>query len=246
MAPKGVLLDYGGTLVQEIGFDARAGNEALLELAAYRPPDLTIERVLERAQTISEQVAERRDEFGIETPWPALTRLIHDFLGVRFDLAPPELELAFWKASVTTAAMRGAHEAMSEFHRRGIRTAVVSNCSFGPEVIRYELEKYGLAAHLAFVMVSSEYAVRKPNALLFETAAARLGHAPEDIWFVGDRLDTDMAGARAAHMKPVWLSGKNSGEAGDIHFVASSWPEIRQRFQQERTAARGIGGHTAG
>lgn len=236
MMPKGVLLDYGGTLVEEIGFDARAGNEALLELAAYIPPNLTIEQVLERARTISGQVAERRDEFGIETPWPALTRLIHDFLGVRFDLAPPELELAFWKKSVTTAAMPGAREAMSEFHRCGIRTAVVSNCSFGPEVIRHELEKHGLASHLAFVMVSSEYAVRKPNVLLFETAAARLGYAPEDIWFVGDRFDTDMAGARAAHMKPVWLTGKNSGDAGEVYFAASSWPEILQWFQQERTA----------
>ena len=81
-------------------------------------------------------------------------------------------------------------------------------------------------------MVSAEYAVRKPNALLFETAAARLGLAPEDIWFVGDRLDTDIAGARAAHMKPVWLRGENSGEAGEVHFVASSWGEILHQFQQ--------------
>src|SRR5689334_8051780 len=171
MAPKGILLDYGGTLVEEVGFDTRAGNEALLKLAAYSPPDLTIEQVLERAQTISEQVAERRDEFCIETPWMALTRLIHDFLGVRFELAPHELEYAFWNASVTTRAMPGAREAIEEFHRCGIRTAVVSNCSFGPEVIRHELEKHGLAEHLAFVMVSAEYAVRKPNALLFETAS---------------------------------------------------------------------------
>ena len=67
MAPKGILLDYGGTLVEEVGFDTGAGNEALLKLAAYTPPNLTIEQVLERAQTISEQVAERRNEFGIET-----------------------------------------------------------------------------------------------------------------------------------------------------------------------------------
>jgi putative hydrolase of the HAD superfamily len=57
-------------------------------------------------------------------------------------------------------------------------------------------------------MVSAEYAVRKPNALLFSTAAARLGLAPEEIWFVGDRLDTDIAGARSARMNPIWLRGK--------------------------------------
>ena len=67
MAPKGILFDYGGTLVEEIGFDGRAGNEALLQLAAYTPRNLTIERLLGRGQGVSEQVAERREEFGIET-----------------------------------------------------------------------------------------------------------------------------------------------------------------------------------
>jgi len=224
--PKGLLLDYGGTLVEETGFNARAGTEALLKLAAYCPPNVTIDRVLERAETVSERVARRRDEFGVETPWPALTRLIYDFLGVRFDAATPELELAFWKASVTSAAMPGALEALTEFHRRGIPMAVVSNSSFGPEVIRYELEKYGLASHLAFVMVSAEYAVRKPNVLLFSTAAARLGVAPEDIWFVGDRLDTDVAGARAAQMNPIWLRGGDSVESGANARTASSWHDI--------------------
>lgn len=47
-------------------------------------------------------------------------------------------------------------------------------------------------------MVSAEYAVRKPNMFLFETAATRLGIAPEDIWFVRDRLDTDVIGAKTA------------------------------------------------
>jgi putative hydrolase of the HAD superfamily len=226
MTPKGILLDYGGTLVEETGYDAQAGNEALLKLAAYRPPNLTIDDVLKRVRTVSEQVVARRSELRIETPWPALTRLIHDFLCVRFDLPWPELELAFWKASVTTRAMPGAREALHEFHRCGIPMAVVSNCSFGADVVRYELEQHGLAKHLAFVMVSAEYVVRKPDPLLFGTAAARLGLAPEDIWFVGDRLDTDMAGAAAAHMKPVWLRGKDSGDASQVHLVADSWPEI--------------------
>ncbi len=232
MAPKGIILDYGDTLVEETGFDARAGNKALLQLAAYTPPGLTIELVLERAQAVSTQVADRRDEFGLETPWPALTRLIHDFLGVRFSRAPAELEMAFWRAAVTSEAMPDARQALDEFHRCGIPMGVVSNCSFGSEVIRYELEKHGLAEHLEFVMVSAEYAVRKPNALLFTTAAARLGLAPEEIWFVGDRLDIDIAGAKAAHMKPVWLRGQNDGASGDAYLVADSWREILRHFRQ--------------
>lgn len=226
MAPKGILLDYGGTLVEECGYDIRAGNEALWARAAYRPTGLTIDDVLARARVVTEQVANRRDQYGIETPWPALTRLIHDFLGIRFQNPLTELELAFWKASASTATMPGALCALREFRDRGIPMAVVSNCSFGSEVLRDELQKHGLDEYLEFIMVSAEYAVRKPNPLLFQTAAARLGIPAQDIWFIGDRLDTDMAGARAAGMQPVWLRGKQAGEASDLLLSAAGWEEV--------------------
>src|SRR5215467_13994187 len=201
VAPKGLLLDYGGTLVEEVRSDARAGNEALLARAFYKPAHITIEQVMARANRVSVEVAARRDEFRLETPWPTLTRLIHDYLGIRYAEPMAELEMAFWKASVTTTPMPGAREALEQFHRSGLRMGVVSNCSFSQDVLRYELAKHGLADRLEFIVVSAEYSVRKPNVFLFETAAAKLGFACNDVWFVGDRLDTDVAGAKAAGMK---------------------------------------------
>jgi|SRR6266508_417624 len=114
--PKGLLLDYGGTLVEEVDFDSRAGNKLLLARAVYRPEHLSLEEVLDRANKVSAEVAARRDQFQLETPWPTLTRLIHDFFGTRFADPMPELEMAFWKASVTTRPMPGAREALEEFH----------------------------------------------------------------------------------------------------------------------------------
>jgi putative hydrolase of the HAD superfamily len=203
--PEGVLIDYGGTLVEEVSYDPRAGNEWLLAKAVSRRADLTIDQVLDRAAKVTNDVAARRDEFQIETPWPMLIRLIHDFFGTGFSGSTVDLELGFWKASVKTHAMPGAVDVLKELHERRIPTGVVSNCSFGPHVIRYELEKHGLAEHFQFVMVSAEYAVRKPNVLLFDTAAAKLGMKPQDIWFIGDRWEIDIAGAKAAGMTPVWF-----------------------------------------
>ena len=157
--PEGVLIDYGGTLVEEVSYDPRAGNEWLLAKAVSRRANLTIDQVLDRAAKVTNDVAARRDEFQIETPWPMLTRLIHDFFGTRFSGSTVDLEL----------------------------------------------EKHGLAEHFQFVMVSAEYAVRKPNVLLFDTAAAKLGMKPQDIWFIGDRWEIDIAGAKAAGMTPVWF-----------------------------------------
>src|SRR5689334_8695435 len=204
--PKGLLFDYGGTLVEEVHVDLRAGNEWLLSRASYRPPHITIDDVLARVARVSRDVASLRDDTQVETPWPTLTRLIHDFVGIRFDEPIAELEIGFWKATVHTEPMPGARVALEQFQRAGLPMGVVSNTGFGERVIRYELEKHGLTEHLAFVMVSSDYAVRKPNVLLYEVAAARLGVEPAGIWFVGDRIDTDVAGAKASGMTAVWFN----------------------------------------
>jgi putative hydrolase of the HAD superfamily len=229
MAPQGLLFDYGGTLVEEVSVDLRAANEWLLSRASYRPAHVTLEHVLARASRVTREVAGRRDHVHLETAWPTLTRLIHDFFGIRFDTPMADLEMGFWKASVQTRPMPGARQALERCHRWGVPTAVVSNTSFGEPVIRYELGKHGLADHLAFVVVSADYSVRKPNVLLFETAAARLGIQPRDIWFMGDRLDTDIVGAKAAGMTAVWFNpNKRQDPSRGADLTVPDWDDFMQ------------------
>ena len=230
--PKGVLLDYGGTLVEEAGFDPRAGNAWLFAQASYVAPGVTLDMVLERARRVAHEVADRRDKFGIEAPWGSLTRLIHDYFGTRFALGPVELERGFWDTAVTTRGMPGAREVLDAIAAAGVPMAVLSNASFSAETIRHDLARHGLADQLAFVMVSADYVVRKPSALLLEAAAARLGVAPRDIWMIGDRLDTDVVGARAAGMCAVWLRPPNATTSPLPDLTVHGWAELHQRFRE--------------
>ena len=129
--------------------------------------------------------------------------------------------------------MPGVKKALEHFHRSNVPIGVLSNTGFGEHVLRYELDKHGLANHLAFIMVSAEYCVRKPNVLLFDTAAVRLGVEPSEIWFVGDRLDTDISGAHAAGMTAVWLRTNDAQDtvSHDAHLVVADWAELLRRFQ---------------
>ena len=229
---KGLLLDYGGTLVEEVAYDPHAGGAALLALAAHVPPGVTLADVTARARRVTRLVSARRDEFNIETPWPSLTRLIYDFLGVRFDAPLADLELPYWKASVTTRPMPGAREALARLHRAGVPMAVISNSSFGADVITYELARHGLAEHLAFVMVSADYVVRKPVPLGVETAAVRLGVPAEDVWVVGDRLDTDVAAAKAAGMTAVWLRPTEQQDSTEPDLTVRDWMELVARVEE--------------
>ena len=229
--PGGLLIDYGETILEELEYNPRAGIELMLRHAVGGPAAVNIDAVVARAERISKEVADRRDVLQIETPWPALTRLIYDFFGIRFVVPLAELELLFWNASVKTRPMPGVREALLEFQRAGVPLGVVSNASFGPEIIRHELGKHGLADFFSEIVVSSEYAVRKPNPLLYETAAARLGVQPVEIWFIGDRLDIDVVGARAAGMTPIWYTPQVPANRADLDVLAQSWPELAETFR---------------
>ena len=232
--PRGILFDYGGTLVEEVGFNARAGVELLLAHLTARPRSLGTAEVLARVERVSREVSARRDAFQIEAPWPAVTRLVYDYFGVAFDQPLSDLELEFWDATVSTRPMAAAREALAALVALGIPLGVVSNSSFRGEVIRHELEKHDLAGPSAVVVASADYAVRKPNPLLFETAAGLLDVPPSAIWFVGDRLDTDVAGARAAGMVSVWLRPPNDPRDDAADIVVSSWSELLARVRATR------------
>ena len=230
-APRGLLFDYGGTLVEEVSYDARAGIELLLDNLTRRPRSLTIDAVIERVKRIDREVTDRRGATGIETPWPALTRLVYDYFGVTFARPLPELEIEFWDASVVTRPMHDARVALDTFAARKIPMGAVSNSSFRGDVLRFELAKQGLAEPLSVILASADYAVRKPNPLLFEVGAALLGVPVSDIWFVGDRLDTDVAGAKAAGMTTVWLAPPNADPSGAPDLAVSSWSELVSRIE---------------
>jgi putative hydrolase of the HAD superfamily len=230
--PRGLLFDYGGTLVEEVAFNTNAGIEWLLTQATTKPTAASRDRVRDRADRVSREVASRRDLFQVETPWPSLTRLIHDFCGTQFTQPLAALELGFWDAAVTTRPMPGAGEALGEFQRLGIPMGVVSNSSFGQATIRHELAKHGLAECLTVLVVSAEYAVRKPNPLLFDAAAALLDIPCADVWFVGDRMDTDVVGARAAGMTGILLSPSTVADSSNEEFVVRGWPDVLAMLRQ--------------
>jgi HAD superfamily hydrolase (TIGR01662 family) len=229
MRPKGVLIDCGGTLINEPSFNPRRGNEWLLTRADCNPMQITIDRIMERAAIIDREVVARRDDCHLETPWRMLTKLIYDFFGIQFACDIADLELGYWKASEETQPMPEAIEALNELHRNDIPVGVVSNSIFGSAIIQHGLAKHGLAEHLQFVITSAEYSVRKPSPLLFDIAAAKLARKPEDIWFIGDRLDIDVYGANAAGMTPVWFQPSKGSSLSCLS--VADWSEFLFRLR---------------
>lgn len=92
--------------------------------------------------------------------------------------------------------------ALSALRARGLKVGLVSNLDmpldrFCPEV--------NLDPHLDFVVISHEVGIEKPHPGIFEMALERAGAPPSQAIMVGDQYHSDVLGALAAGIQPLWL-----------------------------------------
>jgi len=91
---------------------------------------------------------------------------------------------------------------LTELAARGIMLGVVSNWS---ETLEELLGRLGLARRFRVVLASAREGVEKPEPELFRRALERAGVAAAEALHVGDQIEKDVAGARAAGITPVLL-----------------------------------------
>ena len=106
-------------------------------------------------------------------------------------------------ASLRFHAYPDARPALRELRRRGLRLVAASNwdCSL-PDA----LAGVGLDGLLDAVVASAPAGAAKPEPGLFHTALEAAGVEPVAAVHVGDSLEHDVAGARAAGVRAVLLS----------------------------------------
>jgi putative hydrolase of the HAD superfamily len=106
-----------------------------------------------------------------------------------------------------------------------------------------KLESIGLRGRFAHVLTSEEAGVAKPGSEIFHQACRRAGCAPGDSIYVGDRLETDAIGARAAGLHGIWLDRRGSGRrAGEIPWISSldELPAHVERLRREGAVAAAL------
>jgi len=126
-------------------------------------------------------------------------------------------------ASLRFAAYPDAAAALERLRSRGLRLVVVSNwdCS-----LHGVLERVGLSESLDLVLTSAEAGARKPSPAIFERALALAGVAAAEAIHVGDSLEEDVAGARAAGIEPLLLRRGRGARAAPGAPTISSLAEL--------------------
>ena len=96
---------------------------------------------------------------------------------------------------------------LTQFRCDGLKLGILSNTFVNRCSLDKHLSKMGLLDFFPVRMYSYDFKFRKPDARIFKIAAERMGFGPENIMFVGDRVDNDVKpalklGMTAVH-KPV-------------------------------------------
>jgi putative hydrolase of the HAD superfamily len=97
--------------------------------------------------------------------------------------------------------------------RSRFRIGLVTN---GAERLqRAKLARTGLERCFDVIVVSETVGVGKPSPEPFEVALAALGVGPDEAAMVGNDISRDIAGARAAGIRPIWVHRPSDGWGGD-------------------------------
>ena len=106
------------------------------------------------------------------------------------------------RSGLWTRAIDGAPQTLRALRQAGFRLGVVSNAE--GRVAR-DLDNAGYGALFETVVDSHLVGVEKPDPAIFRIALERMGIDPRATLFLGDVPAVDVAGAKAAGLRPVLL-----------------------------------------
>jgi putative hydrolase of the HAD superfamily len=207
---RAVFLDALGTLVEL--------EPPWISLREMVPAEVSDERLVEALKAemayYKEHAHEGRDEASLAELRERCAHIVSERLGM--DVGVDELV-----AAIRFSAYPDAVPALRGLRDRGLRLVAVSNwdCSL-PRV----LDGCGLGELLDGTVTSAETGSRKPDPEIFARALELAGCDAADALHVGDTAEEDVAGARAAGIRPLLID--RDGGDGDI----ASLEEIDQHL----------------
>lgn len=173
----------------------------------------------QRTPTTDELIKEVLDVLGVPASQKELDYLVNIFEESLLE-GPPKL-------------VPGAKKVVAQLARK-YKLGLISDTMYSPgRVLRQYLDKNELLHHFDDFIFSDEAGFSKPNPRAFTQILESTGCKAEHSCHIGDRLNTDVKGAKDAGMKAILftgVSGKKDGPDADTEpdYVCVSWEEVKE------------------
>lgn len=210
-----IFIDLGNTLrvlVKDQEHMARARREIVRLLGTDEDPLVFCQKLEERYKEYRKWAFETLSEAPESELW---TRwMVPDFPSDRVAPLGAELTFQYRQSLGCRVVVDGGREVLEELIRRNYILGIISNLIGTREIPEWLVtEDYG--KYFKSVVLSSVLGIRKPSPEIYLEAARRAGVAPARCAYVGDNLNRDVTGARAAGfgMVVIMISPKELAEA---------------------------------
>lgn len=193
---EAITFDAGGTLIEPWPSVGHVYAEVAARFGCVIAPEILNERFALAWR------AKQRFDYSLFA-WSALVN--QTFAGLLDGVPGPALFDALYRRFEQPDAWRVFEEArptLESLRRRGLKLGIISNWDIR---LRPLLERLKLAGFFDAIAVSAEVGSAKPSATIFQHTAQALSVPPSAMLHVGDSLEEDVRGARAAGLRAVWL-----------------------------------------
>jgi len=212
---EAVFLDLGDTmriLVKDEKHQSRARRRIVELVGTDENPEAFYETLNARYKTYRDWAFENMREAPEAELWTHW--MTPEFPAERIIPHAVELSFQFRQSKGRRVLVDGGKEVVVELHRRGYILGIISNLITSQEVPDW-MEADGFTPYFKSVLLSSVYGIRKPHPAIYHEAARRAGVEPERCAYVGDNLDRDVTGTRAAGfgMVIIMISPQDLAEA---------------------------------
>jgi putative hydrolase of the HAD superfamily len=229
-----IIFDYGHTLVYEDTWDAVKANKELYKYNISNKNNVTAEQIAEVADKffVDTNVGRKND---IEVHAHQFQNFVNEYLQIETSLSPVEYEKILWDNAAPAYPMANIKEVLKYLRENDIRTGVISNISFSGEALKNRINEVLPDNNFEFIIASSEYIFRKPNRFIFDIALRKANLLASEVWYCGDSVDYDVAGANSAGIFPVWYESEiecwyrergKQAEPECEHLHITNWREL--------------------
>lgn len=140
-------------------------------------------------------------------------------LGYNIDVSSPLVAAAtseFCEEFMTYVSIDVEAEAMLKQLYGKYTLGIISNFAI-PECVFKLLKTAGINGFFDVVVISGAINKRKPHPEIFKSALSMLGVSAEETAFVGDTIDADVEGAKAAGMKSIYIERRPQKPSEKFH-----------------------------
>ncbi len=127
---------------------------------------------------------------------------------------------------------KNAVRVLEHYRARGHKLGLISNTVFPSEYHKEDMRHFGIYDYFDHMLFSSEYPYRKPHKSIFEEMLRKLDISAPEAFFVGDRLEIDILGAKKSGIYSILIfkRGREYDDLAAADLVIENLSELIDKY----------------